>query len=111
MPIKGGFSGGTIPSMIELLEQASQDSNIRELLADPYCLNPPEADRGLDGPDRLTAFYDDDFAAWAAANAMAAATAGTIVQGDRDPGYGATAMGTALIDRLASNAGVRFALA
>ncbi len=66
LDFQGGFSGGTIASMIELTEQASQDSAIRALLADPYSLNPPDAERGLDGPDRLTAFYDRDFAAWAA---------------------------------------------
>ena len=66
LDFKGGFSGGTIASMIELMEQASLDSSIRDLLADPYSLNPPGADRGLDSLDRVTPFYDDDFAAWAA---------------------------------------------
>lgn len=39
---KGGFSGGTVASMLHLLEQASRDRNLRRLIAQPYALNPQE---------------------------------------------------------------------
>ena len=58
----GGFSGGTIDSMIAMMEKAREDKAIRSKLADPYVLN--DAERGLDGPDRLSAYYDEDFDSW-----------------------------------------------
>ena len=58
----GGFSGGTIDSMIAMMEKAREDKSIRTKLADPYVLN--DAQRGLDGPDRLSAYYDEDFDSW-----------------------------------------------
>ena len=58
----GGFSGGTIDSMIAMMEKAREDSSIRSKLVDPYVLN--DAERGLDGPDRLSAYYDEDFDSW-----------------------------------------------
>ena len=58
----GGFSGGTIDSMIAMMEKAREDKSIRTKLADPYVLN--DAQLGLDGPDRLSAYYDEDFGSW-----------------------------------------------
>lgn len=58
----GGFSGGTIDSMIAMMEKAREDKSIRTKLADPYVLN--NTQRGLDGPDRLSAYYDEDFDSW-----------------------------------------------
>jgi short subunit dehydrogenase-like uncharacterized protein len=36
---RGGFSGGTIASMVELLDASSTDRDVRSLLADPYSLS------------------------------------------------------------------------
>ena len=58
----GGFSGGTIDSMIAMMEKAREDKSIRTKLANPYVLN--DAQLGLDGPDRLSAYYDEDFDSW-----------------------------------------------
>ena len=44
---RGGFSGGTLASMTELLRDASTDPDVRRLLNDPYSLSP---DRGAE-PD------------------------------------------------------------
>lgn len=48
--MKGGASGGTIASMLEILDQARRDPGVRELVADPYALD-PRPRRG--GPDRF----------------------------------------------------------
>lgn len=42
---KGGFSGGTIASMLEVLSTASNDPDARRQLSDPYMLSP---DRGAE---------------------------------------------------------------
>ncbi|NOU27382.1 MAG: NAD(P)H-binding protein [Polyangiaceae bacterium] len=50
----GGFSGGTIASMLQLLDAAKQDRALRKLLRDPYSLSPDrKSDLDLDGPDSV----------------------------------------------------------
>jgi len=69
---QGGASGGTIASILHLLDEAGRDASIRRMLADPYALN-PEGRRS--GPDRNEGFAperDDDFDAWTGPFAMAA---------------------------------------
>ncbi len=67
----GGFSGGTIASMLNMLEESGRDPDVRRVMADPYGLN-PEGDRsGPDERDRLAPAWDDDFAGWTAPFVMA----------------------------------------
>jgi len=61
---KGGFSGGTITSMLNMLDEMERDPSIAAVIQDPYALNPPGARRGLDGPERMLPDYDADFGAW-----------------------------------------------
>ena len=60
----GGISGGTVASMMLLLEQASADPRIREIVADPYCLYPKELSPGLDTADQMGVVWDDTFSSW-----------------------------------------------
>ena len=46
---KGGMSGGTAASMVELMEEATRDRGVRRLLADPYALDPGRRAAGPDG--------------------------------------------------------------
>lgn len=46
---RGGASGGTLASMLEIAEAARRDPEVRAVLLDPYALNPP-GERS--GPDR-----------------------------------------------------------
>lgn len=46
---RGGASGGTIASMLGLIDEARHDRAVRAILLDPYALN-PEGERS--GPDR-----------------------------------------------------------
>ena len=70
--VRGGFSGGTIASMIELIDAARADPELRRLLSDPYALLPDRAvDRGPDR-DRMTVRWDPELARWTAPFMMAA---------------------------------------
>lgn len=69
--MRGGISGGTIASVLNLIEQARDDRSLRRLLADPYALNPDREHRGPDGPDQRKAERDGDFASWTAPFLMA----------------------------------------
>jgi len=49
---KGGGSGGTAASLLNVLAEASKSRDVRKLLLDPYGLNPAGA-RGPDGRDAI----------------------------------------------------------
>jgi len=67
----GGVSGGTVDSLMNMMEEARHDPKILDIIADPYALNPPNMPRGDDGPDQTTAEYDQDFRQWTAPFVMA----------------------------------------
>jgi len=86
---RGGVSGGTIASMISLMDAAREDKGIRRLLADPYALDPaPREHRGpsgdhrepvpraiqhaADGPDQLGVRWEADLGMWTGPFVMAA---------------------------------------
>lgn len=68
---KGGFSGGTVASMLDMMRELEHDRSLRALLADPYALNPREQRCGPDGRDPMGPAYDADFDAWTAPFIMA----------------------------------------
>lgn len=68
----GGVSGGTIASMLDLIEEAAADPSVRRLAADPYALDPRDHPPGPDTRERLLPAYDADFEQWAAPFVMAA---------------------------------------
>jgi len=61
--MKGGASGGTIASMINLVKEASKDKALRKELTDPYSLCPPDHDFTTKQAVVKTA-YDEDYGAW-----------------------------------------------
>jgi short subunit dehydrogenase-like uncharacterized protein len=72
-PMKGGFSGGTIASMMGIMEQAGRDRGLRRLVGDPYALLPDRTqDRGPDGSDQLDVRYEPLIGEWTGPFVMAA---------------------------------------
>jgi short subunit dehydrogenase-like uncharacterized protein len=70
--LRGGFSGGTAASLLNVLKEVSADPKLRRELADPYSLwtdaSPPRVrQHGVRFAD-----YDRDFDAWAAPFVMSA---------------------------------------
>ncbi len=70
--LRGGASGGTIASMLALLEAATSDASVRRILADAYALDPAGHPRGPDGPDARLPERDADFEEWTAPFVMSA---------------------------------------
>ncbi|MGI9590342.1 MAG: saccharopine dehydrogenase family protein [Myxococcota bacterium] len=68
----GGASGGTIASMLNMLEEAEGDRDVRRAMANPYALNPKELRSGPDAESGLAPAWDDDFEQWTAPFVMAA---------------------------------------
>ena len=63
---KGTFSGGTMASMMNIIEEVREDRSLAKLMADPYALNPDGERDGPDGYDQRQVIYDDDAECWTA---------------------------------------------
>lgn len=68
--LKGTASGGTIASMLNIMEEA-KDPATRRLLGNPYSLNPEGMREGPDKVDAMGIGYSKDVAAWTAPFVMA----------------------------------------
>jgi len=71
MKAKGGISGGTIASMMNIVELTVKDKSIRKLLANPYSLNPDTSFAGPDMGDQMSAKYSEVLGMWTAPFLMA----------------------------------------
>jgi len=83
---KGGASGGTIASMMNILEEA-KDKKVRRILGDPYALNPQGERDGPDGSDRMGVRYDDDLGMWVGPFVMAAINTRVVRRSNALMGY------------------------
>ncbi|MGI9592776.1 MAG: saccharopine dehydrogenase family protein, partial [Myxococcota bacterium] len=68
---QGGFSGGTVASLLNVMEEAARHPEVRRIVADPYALNPEGQRRGPDGPDQSAPAWDEVFGQWTAPFVMA----------------------------------------
>ncbi len=69
---KGGASGGTIASMLNLVKEASKDAELRKELQNPYSLCPEGSKRNRDQKSINSAKYDNTAEGWIAPFVMAA---------------------------------------
>jgi short subunit dehydrogenase-like uncharacterized protein len=69
---KGGASGGTVASMINLVEEARRDPAMRKILGNPYSLAPEGMRSGPRQPNVTTPRRDDLSGRWVAPFVMAA---------------------------------------
>ncbi|MFT5433576.1 MAG: short subunit dehydrogenase-like uncharacterized protein [Myxococcota bacterium] len=70
--MKGALSGGTIASMMNIIDEAKKSRDLRRLLSDPYALNPKGEREGPDGRDQMGARFDETAQSWTAPFIMAA---------------------------------------
>lgn len=63
---KGGASGGTIASMVNMLEEASADPTVLQYVNHPYSLNPKSLRSGPDTKEPVLPAFDPDFDEWTA---------------------------------------------
>ena len=68
---RGGASGGTIASILNLITESRADRSIARVLVDPYGLNPADERSGPDGRDQQNARYSEDAGSWTAPFIMA----------------------------------------
>ncbi|NMH61340.1 saccharopine dehydrogenase family protein [Alteromonas ponticola] len=70
--IRGGASGGTIASMLQLVEEMGRDKSLRKKLANPYVLCPPNHGMSVRQPNIKKACFDSHTKRWIAPFIMAA---------------------------------------
>lgn len=69
---KAGFSGGTLASLLNALDEARVDREVRAILLDPYALCPEGMRQGPDSLPQRGVGHDDSVGAWTAPFVMAA---------------------------------------
>jgi short subunit dehydrogenase-like uncharacterized protein len=69
---KGSASGGTVASLINLIEESRKDRSIARILVHPYSLNPEGEREGPDQRDQQKVIYNADAKSWTAPFVMAA---------------------------------------
>lgn len=70
--LRGGFSGGTVASLMNAVHESIKDPAVRKLMANPYAVCPDEGANGVRQPDVSFAEYDADAHSWLAPFVMAA---------------------------------------
>lgn len=70
--MRGGFSGGTVASVLNLVKEATSNPALRKELANPYSICPEGYAPEVRQPNVQSAQFDDDFDAWVAPFVMSA---------------------------------------
>jgi short subunit dehydrogenase-like uncharacterized protein len=69
---RGGASGGTIASLLGVVDEARKDPRVRRLLREPYALNPEGERSGPDAPDLMGVRREPRLGIWVGPFVMAA---------------------------------------
>ncbi|HEX8537449.1 MAG TPA: saccharopine dehydrogenase NADP-binding domain-containing protein, partial [Cystobacter sp.] len=69
--LKGGVSGGTLASMLQMMDELQKDPSLRRVLGNPHALD-PEPRRGRpEERDQMSVRYDKELGSWTAPFFMA----------------------------------------
>ncbi len=69
---RGGFSGGTVATMMNTMDELASDPGLRKVLANPYAIAPEGQRTGVRQPNVTTPARDDASGSWLAPFVMAA---------------------------------------
>ncbi|MGF1464883.1 MAG: saccharopine dehydrogenase family protein [Sandaracinaceae bacterium] len=83
----GGFSGGTVASLLHVVDEARRDREVRRILGHPYGLNPEGERQGPDGSDQRGVGYDEDLGMWTAPFVMASVNTRVVRRSNALLGY------------------------
>lgn len=85
--MRGGFSGGTVASLLNIVDELKRDPSVRKVLFDPYGLNPEGERKGPDGADQRGVAFDRELSAWTAPFMMAAINTRVVRRSNALSGY------------------------
>lgn len=84
---KGGFSGGTVASLMNVVKEASQDATLRKTLADPYSLCPVAHGLTVQQSEVTFVEHDDDARSWVAPFVMSGINTRVVHRSNALQGY------------------------
>ena len=84
---KGTASGGTLASIMNLIEESRRDREIAKILVHPYSLNPAGEREGPDGRDQQKVVHDEKAEAWTAPFVMAGVNTKIVRRSNALAGY------------------------
>ena len=84
---KGSASGGTVASLVNLIEESRKDRSVARILVDPYSLNPEGQREGPDQRDQQGVVYNNDARSWTAPFVMAAVNTKVVRRSHALQGY------------------------
>ena len=84
---KGTASGGTLASIMNIIEETRRDREIAKILVHPYSLNPAGERDGPDGRDQQKVIYDEKAKAWTAPFVMAGVNTKIVRRSNALAGY------------------------
>jgi short subunit dehydrogenase-like uncharacterized protein len=84
---RGHVSGGTVSSLIGVVEEMRRDPAVRALMADPYALAPEPGGPGPDRPEGLGIRYERRLGRWVAPFVMAAINGRVVRRSNAVAGY------------------------
>lgn len=64
--LRGGFSGGTVASLMNVMREIAADPALRKLMANPYAVCPDDGCVGPRQPEVMFAQYDEEARSWLA---------------------------------------------
>lgn len=70
--LRGGMSGGTVASLVNVIKESSNNPALRKLMQNPYAVAPHGQRKGVRQPNVRGASFDKDFQQWLAPFIMAA---------------------------------------
>jgi short subunit dehydrogenase-like uncharacterized protein len=108
--MRGGLSGGTAASMMNLVKEAGADPALRKELADPYSISPPGRGSRVRQPEVTSAQFDPDFNGWVAPFVMSGINT-RIVQRSNALSEGAYGAGFAYDEAVLTGRGLKGRLA
>ena len=71
LKMRGAASGGTVASLLNVVDESRRNPRVRQIVEDPYALNPEGERGGPDGPDPQVVQWDRDLHSWTAPFVMA----------------------------------------
>jgi short subunit dehydrogenase-like uncharacterized protein len=85
--MRGGASGGTVASILNVVEEVRKDSSIRKIVTNPYALAPEGMRSGIHQPNVTTFEYDDDAQSWIGPFVMSAVNTRVVHRSNALLGY------------------------
>lgn len=85
--LRGCLSGGTVASMLHVVEEVRRDPEVAKIIKNPYALAPEGMRTGIRQPNVSTFAYDADVKSWVAPFVMAAVNTRVVHRSNALMGY------------------------